>query len=147
MKSKSPWASPLLLVKKKDGTNRAVIDYCKLNNVTKKDSYPLPRIDNALNVLGGAKYLSAMDLISLYWQIDLPPEDQEKCVIITSRGLFQPTQMPQGLCNAPATFQWAIDVILDNLELSCVLDYLDDINVFSQAFDNHLEHLEEVFCQ
>ena len=77
-----------------------------------------------------------MDLISKYWQIDLLPEDQEKCAIITSRGLFQPTRMPQGLCNTPATFQRAMDVILANLKLSCVLVYLDDINFFSQTFGN-----------
>ena len=88
VKLKSPWAFPLLLVKKKDGTDRVDIDYCKLNDVTKKDSYPLPRINNALDVLGDAKYFSAMDLISGYWQIDLSPEDQEKCPIIISRGLF-----------------------------------------------------------
>ena len=109
------------LSKKKDGTNRVIIDYCKLNDVIKKDSYPLPRINNALDVLGGAKYFSAMDLILGHWQIDLPPEDQEKCAIITSRGLFQPTQMPQGLCNTPARFQRAMDVILDDLKLYSVL--------------------------
>ena len=88
-----------------------------------------------------------MDLISGYWQIDLPPEDQKKSAIITSRGLFQPTLMPQGLCNALATFQQAMDVILDNFKSSCVLVYLNDINVFSQTFNDHLEHLKEVLCQ
>lgn len=142
--SKSPWASPILIVKKKDGTNRVVIDYHRLNNITKKDSYPLPRIDDALDKLGGAKFFSAMDLILGYWQIDLPVEEQEKCAIITSQGLFQPTQMPQGLCNAPATFQRAMDTILGDLKLSCVLVYLDNINVFSRTFTEHLEHLEMV---
>ena len=98
-------AAPLLVVKKKDGTNRVVIDYQKLNNITKKDSYPLPRIDDALYRLGGAKYFSAMDLILVYWQVELSPEDQEECAIITTQGLFQPMCMPQGLCNVPATFQ------------------------------------------
>ena len=143
--SRSPWASPVLIVKKKDGSNRVVIDYRRLNNITKKDSYPLPRIDDALDRLGGAKYFSAMDLISGYWQIKLPKEEQEKCAIITSQGLFQPTRMPQGLCNAPATFQRAMDTILGDLKLSCVLVYLDDINVFSRTFSEHLEHLEQVF--
>ena len=143
--SKSPWASPVLIVKKKDGSNRVVIDYWKLNNITCKDSYPLPRIDDALDRLGGAKFFSAMDLISGYWQIKLPPEEQEKCAIITSDGLYQPTRMPQGLCNAPATFQRAMDDMLSDLKLSCVLVYLDDINVFSRTFNEHLEHLEEVF--
>ena len=143
--SKSPWASLILIVKKKDSSNQVVIDYQKLNKVTKKDSYPLPRIDDALDRLGGAKYFSAMDLISGYWQIDLPPEEQEKCAIITSTGLYQPTRMPQGLCNAPATFQWAMDNILSDLKLSCVLVYIEDIYVFSRTFAEHLNDLENVF--
>ena len=104
VKSHSPWASPILIVKKKDGTNQVVIDYQKLNANPKKDSYPLPRIDNAIDKLGGAQFFSAMDLISGYWQINLPEEDQEKCAIIAQSGLYQPTQMPQGLSNTPATF-------------------------------------------
>ena len=103
--SNSPWASPILIVKKKDGSNHVVIDYCKLNLITKKDSYPLPQIDNTLDCLGHNKYFSSMDLISVYWQFELPESEQEKCAIITSSGLYQPTRMPQGLCNAPATFQ------------------------------------------
>lgn len=102
--SKIPWSSPLLILKKKDGTNHVVIDYCKLKSVTKKDFYLLPHIDNTLDKLGGAQYFSAMNLISGYWQIDLPVADQEKCAIITEQGLFQPTRMLQGLANAPATF-------------------------------------------
>ena len=86
-----------------------------------------------------------MDLVSGCWKIGLLPEDQEKCAIIISKELFQSTQMPQGLCNTPAMFQRAMDEILDDLELSCGLVYLDDINVFSWIFDDHLEHLEEVF--
>ena len=86
-----------------------------------------------------------MDLVSGYWQIDLPEEDQEKCAIIAQSGLYQPTWMPQGLTNASATFQIIIDSILSDLKLSCVLVYLDDINVFSRTFLDHLNHLEEVF--
>ena len=86
-----------------------------------------------------------MDLASGYWQVDLSPEDREKAALITSEGLFEPTQMPQGLCNAPATFQRAMDSILRDLKLSCVLVYLDDITVFSSTFTAHLEHLRAVF--
>ena len=80
-----------------------------------------------------------------YWQIELPTPDQEKCAIICNQELFQPTQMPQGLCNAPATFQRAMDVILNDLKLFCVLVYLDDINVYSRTFNDYLDHLELVF--
>ena len=128
--SQSPWASPLLILKKKDGGHQIVVDYHRLNSVTKKDSYPLPRIDDALRRLGGSRFFSAMDLASKYWQVDLSPEDREKAALITSEGLFEPTRMPQGLCNAPATFQRAMDSILRDLKLSCVLVYLDDITVF-----------------
>ena len=145
--SNSPWASPILIVKKKDGSNRVVNDYCKLNLITKKDSYPLPRIDNTLDRLGHAKYFSAMDLISGYWQVELPKPEQEKCGIIMSLGLYQPTHMPQGLCNAPATFQQIMDSVLADLKFSCVLIYLDNINVFSKTFNEHLEHLEQVFIR
>lgn len=103
----------------------------KLNNITKKDCYPLPCIDDALDCLGSAKFFLAMDLISGYWQVELPPEDQEKCAIICNQGLFQPTCMPQGLCNAPVTFQRAMDLILSDLKMSCVLVYLDDKIVYS----------------
>ena len=86
-----------------------------------------------------------MDLISGYWQIDLTEEDQEKCAMMAQSGLYQPTWMPQGLTNAPATFQRIMDSIFSDLKLSCVLVYLDDINVFSRTFLDHLNHLEEVF--
>ena len=121
------------------------MDYQKLNSLTKKDSYPISRIDDLLSRLGGSKYFSAMDLASGYWQVNLKKEDREKCALITSEGLFEPTQMPQGLCNAPATFQQAMDHILGDLKLSCVLIYLDDINVFSKTFKEHLSQLREVF--
>lgn len=147
VRSHSPWASPLLIVKKKDGSNRVVIDYRRLNSLTKKDSYPLPCIDDTIDKLGGAKYFSAMDLISGYWQIDLPAEEQEKCAIIAQSGLYQPTRMPQGLTNAPATFQQCMDSIMSDLKLSCVLVYLDDINVFSKTFSDHMSHLRAVFTR
>ena len=86
--SKSPWAAPLLVVKKKDGSNRVVIDYRKLNNITRKDAYPLPQIDDALDCLGSAQFFSAMDLISGYWQVEMSLEDQEKCAMITTKELF-----------------------------------------------------------
>ena len=88
-----------------------------------------------------------MDLASGYWQVDLSPEDREKAALITSEGLFEPTHMPQGLCNVPATFQRAMDSILRDLKLLCVLVYLDDIPVFSSTFTDYLEHLKAVFSK
>ena len=88
-----------------------------------------------------------MDLISGYWQINLPEEDQEKCAIIAQSGLYQPTQMPQGLSNAPATFQRVMDSVMGDLKLLCVLVYLDDINVLLKTFSDHLDHLTQVFEQ
>ena len=86
-----------------------------------------------------------MDFISGYWQVEMSPEDQKKCAIITMQGFFQPIRMRQGLCNAPATFQQLMDCVLSNLKFSCVLVYLDDINVFSHTFTYHIDHLKEVF--
>lgn len=142
--SKSPWASPLLLIKKKNGGHCVVMDYHKLNNLTKKDSYPLPQIDDTLKKLGGSKFFSAMDLASGYWKVMLSPEDCDKCALITSEGLFETTRMPQGLCNAPSTFQRSMNKILQDLKLSCVMVYLNDITVFSKTFTDHLQHLCDV---
>ena len=100
--SLSPWASPVVLVRKKDGTTRFCVDYRKLNHVTKKDSYPLPRIDDTLEALAGAKWFSSLDLKSGYWQVELH-SDKEKTAFTAGRGLWQRV-MPFVLCNAPATF-------------------------------------------
>ena len=103
-KSDSPWASPVVMVQKKDRTMRFCIDYRRVNALTKKDAYPLPRIDEALDSLSGAKWFSTLDLASGYWQVAMSPEDEEKTAFCTHRGLFQWLVMPFGLCNAPATF-------------------------------------------
>ena len=105
-----------------------MIDYRKLNSISKKDRYPLPRKDDTLDKLGGAKFFLAVDLIAGYWQIPMQVEDQEKCAIINADGLYQPTRMPQGLTNAPATFQRVMDTTFRDLKSICVLVYLDNIN-------------------
>ena len=97
-KSKSPWASPVVVVPKPDGSPRFCIDYRRLNSITKKDVYPLPRIDEALDTLGGALYFSALDLKAGYWQIPLSDSDAEKTAFITKFGLFEFTRLPFGLC-------------------------------------------------
>ena len=145
--SNSPWSSLLLLINKKDGSNLVVIDYWKLNAISKKDRYPLPRIDDTLEKLSGAKFFLAMDLIAGYWQIPMQVEDQEKCAIITADGLYKPTRMPQGLDNATATFQRLMDTTFRDLKSICVLVYLEDINFYSKSFNEHLADLEKVFIR
>ena len=103
--SSSPWASPAVLVRKKDKSLRYCVDYRKLNFLTVKDSYPLPRIDASLESLAGAKWFSIMDLASGYWQVAMAKNDKEKTAFVTENGFYQFTVMPFGLVNSPATFE------------------------------------------
>lgn len=143
--SKSEWASPIVLVPKKDGTIRFCVDFRALNAVTKKDVYPLPRIDDVIDALGKARIFSTLDLASGYWQIPMAPEDIPKTAFITRKGLFEFLRMPFGLCNAPSTFQRAMDVMLSGLTWDLCLVYIDDIIVYSSDFNTHLKHLSRVF--
>jgi transposase InsO family protein len=142
--SKSPWASPVVLVKKKDGSIRYCIDYRKLNHVTIKDSYPLPRINESLDSLRGAKWFSTTDLASGYWQVEMDPDDAEKTAFTTTSGLFQFRVMPFGLCNAPASFERLMEYVLAGLQWEICLVYLDDIIIFADTFEQHVERLGEV---
>ena len=143
--SNSPWASPLVLVKKSDGTIRPCVDLRKVNEVTVGDSYPLPRVDEAMEFLSGAKYLTTLDLHSGFHQVPVQEESKKYTAFITSRGLFHYNFMPFGLKNAPATFSRLMQFVLSGLHFqSCIL-YLDDILVASPTWEDHLKHLEEVF--
>ncbi|KAK6172537.1 hypothetical protein SNE40_016172 [Patella caerulea] len=143
--STSEWASPVVLVRKKDGGVRWCIDYRKINDVTTKDSYPLPNISDCLDTLAGASIFTTLDLQTGYHQIEVAPEDQNKTAFTTRYGLFEYTRMPFGLCGAPGTFQRAMELVLRGLQWDHVLIYLDDVIIASDNFEDHVEHLREVF--
>ncbi|TPX45345.1 hypothetical protein SeMB42_g04060 [Synchytrium endobioticum] len=144
--SSSPFAAGIVLIPKKNTDElRFCIDYRQLNKITKKDVYPLPRIDDALDALGGSTYFSTFDLRSGYWQIPVAEADKEKTAFISHEGLYEYNVMPFGLTNAPATFQRLMDVVLSGLKWQCCLVYLDDIVIFSKSFDGHIEDIRRVF--
>ncbi len=130
----SSWASPVVLVTKKDGTTRLCVDYRKLNDVSKKDTYPFPRIDDALDALHGSMYFSTLDLYSGYWQVEMDQRDIDKTAFVTRQGLFRFTVMPFGLCNAPATFERLMELVLKDLNWKICLIYLDDIIFYGAGF-------------
>ena len=142
--SNSPWSSPVLMIRKPDGGIRFCIDYRKLNNITVKDSYPLPRIDDLLDVLGGATYFSSMDIASGYWNVPMEKNSIPKTAFTCKFGLYEWVVMPFGLTNAPACFQKLMDEVLRDLKWKICLVYLDDCVVFSQDFDSHLIRLKQI---
>jgi len=144
--SSSPWSSPVVIVRKKDGRPRFCIDFRKVNEVTERDAYPLPQINATLDKLRGAKYLTTLDLQQGYWQIPLAPESRPVTAFtVPGRGLMQFKVMPFGLHSAPATFQRLLDTILGPELEPHVFIYLDDIIIVSATFEDHLRHLAEVF--
>ena len=146
--SSSPWASPVVLVRKNDGSLRFCIDYRHLNLVTKPDVFPLPRMDDLLDQLGQSKFFSTLDLASGYWQVKVHPDSREKTAFITHQGLYEFKVMPFGLRNAPAVFQRLMQCVLTGLNPpegpDFVSVYLDDVIVFSRTLDDHLHHLSLV---
>ena len=143
--SVSPWSSPVVLVKKKDGSYRFCVDFRKINKVTKVDSFPMPLAADALDSLADAIVFSTLDLKSGFWQIQMQQDSQQKTAFATHNGLYEFLEMPFGLVNSGASFQRLMGHILRGLEYGFALIYIDDITIFSKSVDEHLVHLEEVF--
>jgi hypothetical protein len=143
-KSNGPWASPIVPVKKPDGSLRLAIDYRKLNAVTLKDSYPLPRIQDCLDCLSGAKFYSSLDCSSGFHQVEMDPDDMDKTSFVCQKGQYRFKVLSFGLTNAVATYQRLMEFIMAGLQYETVLIYVDDILVFTRDFDLHILQLEEV---
>ena len=142
--SKSPWCSPVRLVRKKDGSIRVCVDYRKLNNVTIKDAYPIPIIDSLFGYLSAATYFTTLDLASGYYQVRMDAKSQEYTAFACDFGFFEYKVMPMGLTNACATFQRLMNNVLDGLIGKICLVYLDDIIIFSNNLEEHIEHVKLV---
>jgi hypothetical protein len=145
--SMSPWASPIVLVKKKDGKQRFCIDFRRLNKITVRDVYPIPRIEDCLTALGGNHWFSTFDMHAGFWQIEMLEQDKQKTAFIVDGGLYEFNVMPFGLTNATATFQRYMDMVLAGLKWTSLLVYLDDVCVFATTLKQHLERLEEAFSR
>ena len=141
--SQSPWCHAVVLVRKKDGSLHFCMDFPRLNACTKKDSYPLPQIQEALGSMVGTAHFSTMDFKSRFWQVKMAPGSQQYTAFTVSNLEF--TCMPCGLCNTPATFQHLMQNTLGELNLTYCIIYLDDVIVFGCSEDEHLENLRIVF--
>lgn len=142
-RSRSPWSFPVVIVNKKDNSKRFCVDFRQLNKITKKNSYPLPVIDEILALLGKAKYFTTLDLKSGYWQVAMDESDREKTAFTCHAGLFEFNVMPFGLANAPSMFQELMSEVLQGLDFCFA--YIDDILIHSSTLEEHFNHIEQVF--
>jgi len=142
--STGEWASPVDIVPKPDGSVRFCIYYRKLNMMTVKDAYPIPKMDEYIDSLGDARVFSTLDCNSVYWQTPVADGDKHLTAFTCHSGAWQCVRLPFGLCNAPATFERAMDMILAGVKWQTCFVYLDDVIVFSSSPEEHLQHLDEV---
>ncbi len=142
--SHSPYASPIVIARKKNGRIRMCIDYRTLNSRTVPDQYTMPRIDEVLDCLTGSRWFSVLDLRSGYYQIAMAEDDKEKTAIISPLGFYQFERMPQGITGAPATFQRLMEAVVGDMNLLQVLVYLDDLIVFGRTLEEHEARLLKV---
>jgi len=142
--SHSAWASPVVIVPKKNGKVRFCVDYRRLNNIIKKDAYFLPRMEDCHDSLRDAQVFTALNCTAWYWQVPLRKDVQEKMTFTTHCGIYYWLSMPFGLTNAPATFQRALDVILSGLKWQVCLVYLDDVIIFSANAEQHVKDVDNI---
>ena len=145
--SQSPYAAPIVLVRNKDGSLRLCVDYRHLNAKTARDQFPLPRIEESIDTIGNAKLFSIIDLASGFNQVAMEEEDRHKTAFTTPFGIFEYNRMPMGMTNSPATFQRLMHACLNDYIFKILLVYLDDIIVYSNTFDDHIERLDRVFTR
>ena len=142
--SKSEWASPVLMIPKKDGTPRFCVDFRQMNALSKFDAYPMARVDDIIDKFGRACFISTLDLTRGYWQVPLDTSSQKKAAFTTPFGLYEFLVMPFGLHGAPATFQRMMDIILRGTE-EFAAALLDDVIIFSETWEEHIKHLDQIF--
>lgn len=139
----SDWSSPVVLVPKSDNTSRPCIDYRKVNQVTKADAFPIPRLEDCIDRIGRAEVVSKLDLLKGYWQVPLTPRAKEISAFVTPDGLYVCNVLPFGMKNAPATFQRLMNTITNGL--NSVVTYIDDVVVYSSSWEEHITHLRQLF--
>ena len=143
----SEWASPIVLVRKKDGSVRYCVDLRGVNKASVKDKYPLLKISECIDALAGCDYFSCLDMANGYYQLKMEEGDRDKTAFVTKYGMFLFNRMPFDLCNAPATFSRALALVLRGLSWDCVVSFLDDLIILGKGFGNHLRNMEKVFCK
>jgi len=141
----APWSSNVFMVRKRDGSMHFCIDYWKVNDLIKKDKFPLPKVDTCLDMLNGSRYFSSCDLRQGYWQTFLDERDRDKTAFVTRKGQWRFKVLSFGLCNAPSQFARTMELVLSGLTYDVCLVYLDDILVMSRTFEEHCARLAAAF--